>query len=82
MRNLEQSQRFLASAAGQRDGADAGAGQAWCPRPMGPGGAPGGVEFEILSGYNPLPPGEGQREKDAAKAEGWGERGWADAGGT
>jgi len=52
VRNLERSQRFLAprlvseTAQMQEQGRMAGAPQV---------GVPGGVEFEIMSGYNPLP---------------------------
>jgi type IV pilus assembly protein PilN len=52
VRNLEQSQRFLSPRLANETAQTQEPGSA---TPVGFGGAPGGVEFEILSGYNPLP---------------------------
>ena len=66
VRNLERSQRFLSprpmneSAQSQEQGA----------RPVPVGLAPGGVEFEILSGYNPLPAPEKDKDKGKDKETG------------
>jgi type IV pilus assembly protein PilN len=60
VRNLEHSQRFLAphlnneTAQSQERGLQTVADT----------GAPGGVEFDILSGYNPLPPSVKDREQE------------------
>jgi type IV pilus assembly protein PilN len=60
VRNLERSQRFLAphlnneTAQSQERGLTPVAGTA----------APGGVEFEIMSGYNPLPASSTEREQE------------------
>jgi type IV pilus assembly protein PilN len=71
VRNLEGSQRFLrptlTSESMQTTQAKAGPGQMEPP--------PGGVEFDILSGYNPLPmrekkPGESKSAKAEATAAG------------
>ena len=54
VRNLETSQRFIAAAAGERVGADAGVRWRATWRAAASCRA---VEFDILSGYNPLPAG-------------------------
>jgi type IV pilus assembly protein PilN len=66
IRNLEQSQRFVAprlagEAAQVQDAQHANA------SPTGP--ASGAVEFDILSGYNPLPPVPVKEAKDASAAK-------------
>ncbi len=62
VRNLEGSQRFLAPRLSNESAqtADSGGGLAGAPRGLGytttaAPATPGGVEFDILSGYNPLP---------------------------
>ena len=76
VRNLERSQRFLAprlagessltaekaKALGQP--VPAGAGRMNVNEPIG-----NGVEFEIFSGYNPLPEGPGPRDQGSGKTE-------------
>jgi type IV pilus assembly protein PilN len=65
VRNLERSQRFVAprivneSAQSQEQG-----------RQTAVSGAPGAVEFDILSGYNPLPPQKLSAQKGKAAAAG------------
>jgi type IV pilus assembly protein PilN len=71
LRNLEKSQRFLAPRLSNETAQMADANRVAVSAPgMGPGGAAGGVEFEILSGYNPLPPAaKGSVAKDAARKQ-------------
>jgi len=52
VRNLEHSQRFLAPHLNNETAQSQERGL----QPVADTGAPGGVEFDILSGYNPLPP--------------------------
>jgi type IV pilus assembly protein PilN len=64
VRNLEQSQRFVAprlagEAAQVQEAGHASASPA----------VPGAVEFDILSGYNPLPPVPAKEVKDAASGK-------------
>jgi type IV pilus assembly protein PilN len=66
LRNLEKSQRFLAPRLSNETAQLADANRVALPvQGMGPGGAVGAVEFEILSGYNPPP----SAAKDAAKKD-------------
>jgi type IV pilus assembly protein PilN len=74
LRNLEKSQRFLAPRLSNETAQMADANKVAMPMQ---GGAPGAVEFEILSGYNPLPEAaKGGAERDEAKKkdEGGGEQ--------
>ena len=74
VRNLERSKRFLlphlnSESSQTKEGSGNGNNNA----SFAPGGAPLGVEFEILANYNPLPEGESYAKPKAVKA---------DAGGT
>jgi type IV pilus assembly protein PilN len=60
VRNLEQSQRFLTP----RLANETAQSQERGLQPVAETLAPGGVEFDILSGYNPLPPSAKDREKE------------------
>ncbi len=60
VRNLEQSQRFLTP----RLANETAQSQERGLQPVADTGAPGGVEFDILSGYNPLPPSAKDREQE------------------
>lgn len=65
VRNLERSQRFiLPRLAGEQTQAQE------TGRAVTPGTVPGSVEFDILSGYNPLPPQEVKTTKETADAAG------------
>jgi type IV pilus assembly protein PilN len=63
LRNLEKSRRFLAPRLSNETAQMTDANRVAVSVPGGGGGVPGAVEFEILSGYNPLP----AAAKDAAK---------------
>jgi type IV pilus assembly protein PilN len=60
VRNLEHSQRFLAPHLNNETAQSQERGL----QPVADTGAPGGVEFDILSGYNPLPPSIKDREQE------------------
>jgi len=60
VRNLEHSQRFLAPHLNNETAQSQERGL----QPVADTGAPGGVEFDILSGYNPLPPSAKDREQE------------------
>jgi type IV pilus assembly protein PilN len=65
VRNLERSQRFVAPrlAGEQTQAQETGGRGGFQPA------APGGVEFDILSGYNPLPPSALKAAKDTSVKE-------------
>jgi type IV pilus assembly protein PilN len=70
VRNLEHSQRFLAPHLNNETAQSQERGL----QPVADTGAPGGVEFDILSGYNPLPPSakdlaQEQNEKGAGQKD-------------
>jgi type IV pilus assembly protein PilN len=60
VRNLEHSQRFLAPHLNNETAQSQERGL----QPVADTGAPGGVEFDILSGYNPLPPSAKDLEQE------------------
>ena len=66
VRNLEQSQRFVAPRLAGEAAQVQETGHA-SVSPAAP--APGAVEFDILSGYNPLPPAPAKAVKDASAAK-------------
>jgi type IV pilus assembly protein PilN len=65
VRNLEQSQRFVAPRLAGEAAQVQEAGQHASASPA----APGAVEFDILSGYNPLPPVPVKEVKDTSSAK-------------
>ena len=61
IRNLEKSQRFLQPRLANESAQTQEQGHA---APVAPGAAPGAVEFDILSGYNPLPTPDRTKDKE------------------